>query len=653
MPFHSARSLFPAVAMLILAFACVVCADTPVWRTVTPEEIAMKESTIEPNADAEGLFWEITMDDKKSSKLTYTHYVRIKILTEKGRDRFSRMDVVYTKGRKVEDIAARVIKSDGTITELKPTDIFDRQIIKAGRIKVNAKSFAVPGIEPGVIVEYQYTEAVKNDTVSGERLVFQRDIPIRRITYYIRPFRDRALTAKFYNMPPVDLVKRNDGFLVASVNNVKAFREEPYMPPSDESLQWAFVTYGSGQGSWGYLSMLWRSVIKESTKPTKAIRAKAEDLTRGSNSDEEKLRRMYEFVQRDIRNATFDRTLTEDQVEKLKIKDVDDVLRRGVGSAMQIDLLFASLANAAGFTVGAVLSSDRSEILFTPEKYPFIGALRPSAVTVTYGTTAYTFNPGTPYLPFGSLIWQEEASPSLFVLPNSFAWAVREVKPYTKTTTARSGEFTLKPDGTLEGTARIAFDGHHATIRRREQYRDSPETRENDFKDEIRESISNAEITNISIENFDDNSKPLVYTFNIKVLNYGTRIGRRMIVQPGVFTFGSRAVFTAATRNYDIYFTYPWSESDNITIDLPDGFEVDAADEPGAVRTPNSSVELRISLNVDKKAGNISYTRNFHFGADRQLRFHRSNYENLKRLFDLLHSKNTQAVSLIETSRGE
>ena len=175
--------------LALLAFVVVCSAvslsaraveDPVVWRPVTAEEMQMKTPKVEADADAEAIFWEVRLDDKKLSKLSYSHYVRVKIFTERGRERFSKMDIPFTKGRKVENVAARVIKPDGSIIELKAADIFEREIAKAGKARVMAKSFAVPGIEPGVIVEYQYSEVIKGDSASGERIVFQRDIPLQK-----------------------------------------------------------------------------------------------------------------------------------------------------------------------------------------------------------------------------------------------------------------------------------------------------------------------------------------------------------------------------------------------------------------------------------------------------------------------------------------
>ena len=168
--------------VLILAAFLVAIAnagDDITWRPVTPAEIQMTTPKVEADADAEAIFWEVKLDDKKLNSVYYEHYVRVKIFTELGREKFSKFEIPFAKGKKIENLAARVIKPDGTILLLDPADIFDREIVKVEGFKVMAKSFAFPGVEPGAIVEYQYKEVYKNAWSSGVRLTFQRDIPVQ------------------------------------------------------------------------------------------------------------------------------------------------------------------------------------------------------------------------------------------------------------------------------------------------------------------------------------------------------------------------------------------------------------------------------------------------------------------------------------------
>src|SRR5438046_891932 len=154
---------FPRFLELFLAAVCVgVCASVAAfttgddWRTIDPGELALKTSVVEKDADAEAIFWEVRVDDSQPEELVLKNYIRIKVFTERGKESQSKVDLTYLGSARVKDIAARVIKPDGTINELKKEDVFERTIVKASGVKYKAKSFALPGVDPGAIIEYRW-----------------------------------------------------------------------------------------------------------------------------------------------------------------------------------------------------------------------------------------------------------------------------------------------------------------------------------------------------------------------------------------------------------------------------------------------------------------------------------------------------------------
>ena len=641
---------------LMLSFFCLLFVYTQTvfsqaeWQPVSQDELQMKTPKVEPDADAEAIFWEVKLDDKKSSKLTYTHYVRVKIFTERGREKFSKFDIPFTKGRKIENVAARVIKPDGSIVELQPGDIFERDIITVRKTKIKAKSFAVPGIEPGVIVEYQYEEAIKNDSVSGERLTFQRDIPMQKVTYLVRPYQGTNLSFKAYNMSEVNFSedKSNKGFYKGTLTNVPSLKEEPYMPPDDEVKKWVYLRY-ENLGTllqWNLISNAYSEFLKKVSKPNKEVKQKASELTAGISSDEEKLRKIYEFVQKDIKNLSFDRSLTEEQREDIKVKDADDALKNRAGSSMYIDLLFASLARAAGFDVKIVLSGNRSDNFFNPDKYPFPSFIHPAAIAVNINNEWKYYNPGTPYLPFGRLIWYEEDTAAMIIGDKNFNWQTTPLSDYKFSPAKRTGKFKLAEDGTVEGTVRVEYEGHQAINRRREGYLESQNKREEDYKEELKRRMSSAEISNLIIENFEDPAKPLVYSYKVKIPNYAQKTGKRLFLQPGFFEYGSNPTFSSATRVHNIYFPYPWSEQDKVELELPKNFELDSADSPGEIGDSGKIGSLNIKIGIDKETNVLVYDRNFYFGGGGNILFLSNIYQPIKNLFDAFHKADTHTITI-------
>src|SRR5947209_19368909 len=154
-PFLISLSLFCFIA---LSVAPAMAQD---WKPVDPDDLALKAPVVEKDADAEAIFWEVRVDDSQQEELSLKNYIRIKVFNERGRESQSKVDLPYLGFNKIKDIAARVIKPDGNVVELNKDDVFERTIVKLSGLKLKAKSFALPNVEPGAIIEYRWVEGVQ------------------------------------------------------------------------------------------------------------------------------------------------------------------------------------------------------------------------------------------------------------------------------------------------------------------------------------------------------------------------------------------------------------------------------------------------------------------------------------------------------------
>lgn len=555
------------VALLLLFCLLIVSAQTAFagddqWREISPSELAMKTPKVEADADAEALFWEIRIDDSDSDNLSLKHYVRVKIFTERGREKYSKFDIPFIKGVKIKDIAARIIKPDGSSVEIGKADIFEREIVKVNKSKVKAKSFAVSNIEPGVIVEYRYREVISDAGAVGMELAFQKDIPIQILAYYYKPYNKKEPNYQTYNFKDTKFIKDDKGFYLAQRTNISALKEEPRMPPEDMVRPWmklqsvglniTSVSPGSinfvikdpsnPRSYWASVSAEKSGLVKLMNKPDKDIKKAAIEITAGANGDEEKLQKLYAFAQTQIKNTSFDPTLTDEDRKNLpKIKELADMLKHKTGSAQLVDMLFGAMASSLGFDTRIAYSGNRSKIFFDPNMTNE-SLVHPAAIAVQVGNKWKFFNPGVSFLPYGMMVWYEEDVWALLVGEKQYVWEKTPITTPERSAAQRSGKFKLLEDGTLEGTARIAYTGQSALDNRMDIYEDSAAQREENIKNEIKARLSTAEISDILIENITDTSKPLVYQYKIKVPNYAQKTGKRLFLQP-VFS-------KAANRRY-------------------------------------------------------------------------------------------------------
>lgn len=668
MKFLSPGKLF---SMLRFLCVCAICAATVVaqekdWRPISPAELASKAPVVEQDADAEAMFWEVRIDDSSDEDLSLRHYVRVKIFTERGREKYSKFDIPFTKGMKIKELAARVVKPDGSATEINKEDIFEREIIKAGGVKVKAKSFAVPNIEPGVIVEYRYKEVFSDSGAKGMRLAFQRDIPVQNVSYFYKPYNSQNPNYQSYNFTDTKFVKDQKGFWLATRKNVPAFHEEPSMPPEDMVRPWMLLTGarigitsanafgitfvvkdpGNMTGYWAAFTAENAPLVKFVTKSSGEIKKAAAEITAGATTPDEKLRKIYAFCQTEIKNTTFDTTLTDEDRKKLpKVDSLSDVLKRKSGSSQYVDMLFGALANAAGLEIRIAFSGNRSEMFFTPEMTNE-GLIHPAAIAVKVGEEWKFFNPGMPFVPYGMLVWYEENTWALLVGEKNFQWVQTPLTEYRNSEAKRDGKFKLLEDGTLEGTVRIEYSGHQALTYRIENYDESASKIEENLKEEIKKHFSTAEISDIRIESLTDSSKPLVHQYKIRVPSYAQRTGKRLFLQPGFFEYGSEPMFSSATRKYDVAFRYPWAETDTVSIELPAGFDLDSADAPGILSDPQKIGSLDIRIGIDKTKNVLKYDRKFHFGGGGNLVFPSGSYLAVKGLFDAFQKSEAHTITL-------
>jgi hypothetical protein len=166
------------MTLFLLAAPIARSAD---WPPITREQLTTRQGSVTP--DAEALLWGIWIEDTHIGgelQTDYRNLLQLKLFNE-------RADIEYDEDTFVSEVAARTIKPDGTILEMDKGDVFEHTIVKSGKRKVKAKSFALPGLEPGVVIAYQWITHHTGHLANYLRLDFQREIPVQLLRYHIRP----------------------------------------------------------------------------------------------------------------------------------------------------------------------------------------------------------------------------------------------------------------------------------------------------------------------------------------------------------------------------------------------------------------------------------------------------------------------------------
>ena len=623
------------------------------WKPVDPADLALATPRVEKDADAEAIFWEVSITDEFSGRphSVFGHYIRMKIFTDRGRDRHSTIDLPFAGNINITDISGRTIKPDGSILELKKDAIFERLLVKAGGIKVKAKSFAMPGVEPGAIIEYRWRENRDNQLTNYVPLPFQREVPVQTVTYHFKPlaiprFEMRTMA---YHCKPTPFVREPSGFYTTSVLNVPAFIEEPHMPPESEVIAWMLVYYSDNRNTspehyWKEYSSRSYDEFKPAIKPNGDVRRVAESIISSESDDNARLRRLFEYCRTKIKNTGSATMTAEERADVNHNKNAADTLRQSAGTSFDIDMAFAALAAAEGYDVRIARLGDRSNSFFNPS-FPDRYFLKAFDVAVNVKGGWRFFEPGASYIPFGMLRWQHEGEQALIPDPKGAIFVSTPQPLPERSASKRQGRFILSDDGTLEGDVRIEYTGHQAAARKRAIEAESPEQMVENLRGTVRNRMNSAEATEIRVENATDFEKPLVYQYHVKAPGYAQRTGKRLLLQLSYFHLNTPARFPTAARKYPVYFEYPWSEDDDVDVQMPAGFEMDHADAPPPVTfLPVGKYDVHIS--VTKSTRTLHYKRQLTFGSDGLIMFPVEQYAQLKQIFDRIHEADGHALIL-------
>jgi len=649
-------------ACLLAVTAIVSVAQDKSWRPVTAEELQMRTPKVEADADAEAMLWDVYVSDEQSGSELQTvlhHYLKIKIFNERGQEAFSKVDIPF--GRianigfdvKVMDIAARTTRPDGTVVELKDKDVFEKDVVKGNGLKIKAKSFAVPGIVPGSVIEYRWKE-IRGAVSFYQRLQLAREIPVQLVQYHIRALdqTEYGMNGQAFN---ADISKfiRKEGFWVTSAVNVPSFREEPNMPPEYSIRPWILLYYVRDQRPdpekyWKDYGKKQFDLHKNLMKVSDDVRDAATKAVGTETDPQAKVKKIFDWVRANTKNVFDDvARISEDDLKNIKEnKSPSDTLKRGQGTGHDINMLFAAMVNAAGLDARNVNLPRRSDIFF-PKWFTDEYFMKTENIAVKIGDGWRFFDPASRYASFGMLNWDEEGQNALVGDPKEPVWTTTNMSPASASLEKRMGRFKLLPDGTLEGTAQIEWTGHLAAEKKEQSDDDTPQQREDDLKNTIRRYIlGSAEVSDITIENVTDPDKPLTWTFKLRVPGFATRTGKRLFFQPNIFERSTQPTFESSNRRYEVYFDYPWAEKDDITIELPTGFDLENPEAPGTVADPNriGVDDVSIALTQDKRT--IVYTRDFSFGNGGKVRFPKESYGALKGLFEAFHKTNTAVLTL-------
>ena len=606
---------------LIAASAMAILAASPAqaslgFQPISQDELKMTSEPQAPGAPAIILFRQVDRDDNM-----YTphedNYLRIKILTAEGR-KHANIEIPFLKDLdNVVNIKARTIRPDGSVAEF-DGKVFEKELVKERAAKVLAKVFTLPDVEVGSVIEYSFTIDFVEHRLFFSNWILSNELFTKKARFSLKPYEGKyvkyTLRWSWHDLPPGAVPKEGpDHIIRMEASDIPAFQTEDHMPPANELKSRVSFIYEEGVSPKDQVDF-WKQVGKKRNDELesfvgkrKAMEQAIAEIVSPNDSQDVKLRKIYDRVQQ-IRNKSYELRKTEQEVKRDKekpIENVEEVWKRGYGSGIQLTWLFLGLARAAGFEAYGCWVSGRKEYFFTPNTMES-KKLNSNVVLVKLNGKDLYLDPGGPFTPFGLLEWSETGVPGLRLDNDGGTWIKTTLPEASESQIEHVAKLKLSDTGDLEGKLTLTYTGLEAMYHRLEERHADDVARKKFLEERVTSQIgvpAEAELTNQP--DWADSETPLVAEFNLKIPGWTSNAGKKVLIPAAVFTMGEKKVFEHANRVHPIYFEYPHEKLDDITIEMPPGWQVNSVPP---LQDHNGRI-ITYALKVEQSPGTLRLTR--------------------------------------------
>ncbi len=505
----------------------------------------------------------------------------------------------------IRALQARVIHVDGSIVEFDGT-VYDKPLLKARGVKMMAKSFTLPNVEVGSIIEYRYRRTMPQGWAFDSQWLLSDDLFTKRGVFSLRPASGLLLRWSWpVRLPPdTQPPAETRGAIRLETHDVPAFVTEEYMPPEDVmKYRVEFIYEGEASDQRDPIAY-WKAYAKRADRrlqsfvnADRVLEQEVARIVQPGDSNETKARKLYARALQ-IRNLSFERDATEQETRREKREEVDsakEVLKLGYAQADQVTWLLYGLLRAAKLDASLVLVSTRDNHFFDPS-FMNAGQLNTCVVFVKLDKDAVFLDPGTPFMPFGFLPWNETAVKGLRLGGGDAQWITTSLPGSDESGVHRKVSVKLSPEGTIEGKLTVTYTGLEAAWRRLNRRDDDATERRKYLENDVEYDVpSGIDVKLTNEPDWKGSDAPLVAEFDFRVQGWAVTAGNRTLLPMGMFGGTEKRTFEHSARVHPLYFTFPYRHTDEVAIELPAGYQASVPKEHTAninIGTYSSSAQV-------------------------------------------------------------
>ena len=515
---------------------------------------------------------------------------------------------------------------------------------------------AFPNIQEGSIVEYTY-KVTSPFVMHLTSWYFQYDIPVLKS-------RLKFTSCPFYNY--VYLVNRGNlnfstdtsyslshGFKAGEqtfkttvyeweLDSIPAFVAEPYLTTPDDYLlkvDFQLQSYYYISGEKFEVLTTWKQMIDELLQSynafiksdKKEIKSIINNLFIEDASTTEKAKTIWRYVNSNFYYNHFNGGQINQQIKGL--------VKSKTGNAAEINLFLISLLREAGIKANPLLLSTRSHGKLYYQ-YPLLSRFNYLTVLVHDSIGDYYLDATNPFLPFGLL-------PQKCI--NGYGLEIKWVKknddvkfyPLTPTISDRTKIQTFirldKQSDSLTTKLLCKYSGYEALNYRKMFVQNKQEP----FFNEV---VQNGmmSLKEMKIENLNKPEKDLTVKMNIS--QPAERAGNKILISPLLYNPYTENVLKLKNRNYPIDFGFLSDEHFNVTIALPQGYQVDYTPTDTSFFACDSTLSFKLITQTSK-----AYIQMLFVIKRSKLKYEPISYQALKQFYEEVVALCNKKIIISET----
>jgi len=530
----------------------------------------------------------------------YTEYRLIKILNDRGKNKFAELHFDYDSTDEVVTIHfARTITADEKVVAVGEKHVRDVSKYLNFPLYSNARVriVSLPEVSPGCFVEYKVTWHVMklvDEKHFSAHFGIQSKEPIGLAYLHINfpegyPIRWETSIPKNSTYKP-EFYSESSGNVYYEwvIKDIPEVIEEPQMPPLVEVVPRIDV---STFRSWDEIWEWWWPLVSDKWYPDRLIKQTARKLVRGLKNKQEKAAAIYHWVASQIRYVAVE--YGEAGFEPHK---ASEIMKNRYGDCKDQSILLISMLKSVGIDAYPVLIGTEGTWAID-EDFPMLAFNHAIACVPTQDELLF-LDPTAETCSYGDLPGGDQGRDVLVFTQDGCSLEKTPVRTAYSNRVVKEMKIKIAPDESVVGERKVSTYGNFNLGQRWWLKYSRPVQVREQLEKKISSVCPGATLDDYKISDFSNLSKPVVLQMFFSGPEFLLKGGRiRLVKRLGGVSCG---LVAKQERKYPLWFGVPNIQEKHIEIELPDGVIPEYLPDPISEKTQFMEYEAKYSFENGK-----------------------------------------------------